>query len=809
MRTFLLRAAVVAMVSNLLPSLARAITIVKDGRPTATIIVANEVLQTQRYNPTAYYTPDKWPKPAGKIRAAAEDLQTYIKKISGATLPIVSANYDVKGAVIFVGVSMKSMNLPPSVPQGVTKNFTEEGYRLYCKGDYLLLAGNDAGPYHGTEYAVYEFLNRLGVCWYMPGDYGEYLPAQKTITFGDVNFLDSPDFIQRIWWQNQLPEMVQPDVEFKLHNKMNPQQVISVAGDSSLRKWLPDNKVLTEHPEYFGKNPDGTVNPIMLNLTHPDVPALVAEKMKVEIRKQIDNGITVPQVDIAPDDGAPIDFTPDTMKTNLGFTGLCGRQGVPSEVSVSEEWFRFVNKVAELVTKDYPEALIASNGYANRDIPPEGITLHPNLGIEYAAIWADAIHALDNPLSWQTNVKGNFLRRWGQMNPRVYLYDYDDQMLVTGLTPVPGVRKLTAGMPLMKQWGLAGFLDEGRNAYMEEGIQTKYLRARMMWKAGLDVKATLDDYYQHWYGAAAAPAQAFWDDIEECLEKTPLLGHEDRVLPFVYTPELLAKLEKDIARAEAATTDERSKQHVRADRLILDHLKAYMAMHAAEFAGKYADAAKQADAMLAPRLELEKMSPFLCVTRAPYSFLISGENYWGATQRKAHYLKLDNMMNGKTGTLIAMAPQQVPFSLDPADIGRYERWYDAAYNRDNWQRIDTCKPFYLQAPNALDKRGVPYLGAMWYIFELKVPADAKGKPISLYSPIVVDDAWVWVNGTYVSHRGHIEPYTRPAELQCDVTNLIQPGKTNIIAVRVHTGLCAAAVADGFMGRLFLYSPAGK
>lgn len=791
---------------------AMAITLVKDGQPTATIVIAELALQAKQYDRTNIQ-PNIWAAPAQKIRAAAEDLQRYIEKISGAKLPIVSdAGEAVKGPVIFVGNSEWSTKLSTAVTQDVTNNFTEEGYTLRCKGDALLLAGNDAGPYHGTEYAVYEFLDRLGARWYMPGDYGEYLPSLRTITFADSVFRDAPDFVQRFWLANQKPEMLIPDAEFKLHNKMNPQQVISVAGDASLRKWLPAKALLATHPEYFAKKQDGSIDETMISLSNPDVPALVAEKMKIDIQKQIDKGITVPQVAIAPDDGAPIDFSPETMKRNLGFTDLSGRQGVPTEVGVSEEWFAFVNKVAELVTKDYPNALILSNGYANRCFPPEGMLLHPNLGIEYAAIWSDTIHALDNPLSWQANVKGNIMQRWCRLNTRVYAYDYDEQMLVSGITPVPGVRKVAAGMPLMKKWKLAGFTDESRNTYMEEGIQTKYLRARMMWHADLNVQATLDDFYRHWYGAAATPAQAFWNDIEDVLEKTPVLGHEDRVLPFVYTPALLAKLELDITAAEQAVNDDRSKIHVHADRLILAHLKAYMAMHDAEFAGKYQEAAAQADVMLACRVELEKLTPFYCITKVDdprYYFLISGGQYWGVTQRKAHYLKLNDLLTGKTGTLIAMAPRQVKFSLDPADLGRFERWYEAGYDRAKWQRIDTCKPYYLQAPGALGARNFPYQGTMWYVFELDVPADVNGKAIKLYSPIVVDDAWVWVNGQFVGHRGHMDPYLRPAPVDYDVTSLIQPGKKNIIGVRVSTGLCATAVADGFMGRLFLYSPAGK
>jgi hypothetical protein len=255
--------------------------------------------------------------------------------------------------------------------------------------------------------------------------------------------------------------------------------------------------------------------------------------------------------------------------------------------------------------------------------------------------------------------------------------------------------------------------------------------------------------------------------------------------------------------------DDRSKQHVKADRLILEHLKAYLAMHAAEFEAQYDEAARRADAMWGLRAELEKLSPFYCTTKHEIKYLVSGETYWGLGDRKRHYLLLDDMLNGRTGTVVALAPREAKFKLDPGDLGRFEQWYLDSCDRSGWQLADTCKPFYLQAPNGLDKRGMPYQGAMWYAFELKVPAAARGKTVKLYSPIVVDDAWVWMNGSFVGHRGHLDPYIRPAPIEYDVTNLIQPGKPNVIAVRVHTGLCPTAVADGFMGRLFLYAPAAK
>ncbi len=76
---------------------------------------------------------------------------------------------------------------------------------------------------------------------------------------------------------------------------------------------------------------------------------------------------------------------------------MIGREGQPSEASTTEEWMEFVNAVARLVRKEFPDKIITTNGYANRDTPPQGVGVEPNVSIMFAAIWADTLHALNDP----------------------------------------------------------------------------------------------------------------------------------------------------------------------------------------------------------------------------------------------------------------------------------------------------------------------------------------------------------------------------------------------------------------------------
>jgi hypothetical protein len=557
----------------------------------------------------------------------------------------------------------------------------------------------------------------------------------------------------------------------------------------------------------FARKLDGTIDPHMISMTNPEAALFVANKVKEAIAKAREKDPTFNSLGFAPDDGIPMDLAKEAQALNQGFTDLVGREGVITERSISEEWFTFMNRVATEVTKTYPDFIVTTNGYTNRTFPPEGVKLHPNLGVMFAAIWSDLLHSYDDPKSWQQVVQGQLLQRWGQMCPRVFIYNYNFPMLVNCLTPLPLTRKIARNTPLIKKWGIAGFEDEQTFSWMAHGITSFYLRAKLYWHAEADAKAILDDYFATWYGPAAKPSQAYWDTLEATLEATPLLGHEDRVLPYVYSDAMLAEMERQQVQAEALATAEPYKTRVRVDRLLLDHLRGYLAMNRAEFVGDYATAIRHADAMFAQRTELNQISPFFHIpeTKDPRRKYFAGSHYWNLTQRREFYQKMQARLTGETGTLLAQAPREVLFRLDPADLGRYARWYDAGFDRAAWRKIDTATPFYLQGDGMLDAQGLPYVGFMWYIFELELPAAAVGQPVQLYAPIVATEAWVWTNGEYTGHRPYQEAYIRPAEVSFDVTKQVKAGR-NVIGVRVSTSQSRIQVAEGFQGPLFLYAP---
>jgi hypothetical protein len=265
---------------------------------------------------------------------------------------------------------------------------------------------------------------------------------------------------------------------------------------------------------------------------------------------------------------------------------------------------------------------------------------------------------------------------------------------------------------------------------------------------------------------------------------------------------MLARLKQLVAEAERLADGPREKIHVQADRLVCEHLAAYMDLAAAESAGNFAAAVAAADKMLSLRGQLHAINPFfIWPDEKGYH---TGVWYWTITDRKKYYQSLVDKTSGKTGTLVAMAPREAPFRIDPREEGIFAGWHQPGLDDTGWKRVNTTRPFYRQGYD--DASGYPYVGHIWYRLKLDVPASAQGKKVILCMPVVVTEAWCWVNGNYAGHRSYQEAYVRPAEMELDVTQFIRPGQTNVIAIRVDTSLSAAQAAEGIQSRAFLFAP---
>jgi hypothetical protein len=760
----------------LAPALGTGLVLVRDGQPRATIVTAT--------------------KPTENARIAATELQSYLAKISGVRLPIGTDDAPPAGTLILVGSSRLTDRMPGlTIPTGKTKDLREEGFVMQTDSTRLVLAGNDVAPYYGTRYAVAEFLHQLGVRWFLPGEAGEVVPKMATVTVGPLHVVQRPDFPLRNFWEHARDKMADECEQWKIHNKMNPRATnaaFGVPGDSSVQGYLPKDQ-FAAHPDWFAMQRDGT-----RTSSHP---CTTSEGMIQHFVSRIkgDARAGKPISAFAPDDGMPRCWCDRCAKIGNSFDGYGSnnRDPVP-ESSASNEWFYFVNRILTEVNKEFPDHIVSTNGYANRDVPPEvppGMLFNAkgNLTVMFANICACTIHAYDDPKCWQMQRQAEMVRQWCKLSDKVWMYNYNYTMLVNRGTITPMVHRLRRNLPLLKRWGVLGFHDQDECDWAMSGLPTRIVRARLEWDTKADVDAVLDDFYTRWYGAAAAPMKAYYEALEDAFDRAPQHGHEDVILRAIYRAPLMAKLDALIVAAEAAARSQTETLHMRIERLIYDNLREFVAAEKAKREGDFAAAAVHTGRQIELHAEMNRTTPFM----GWHPYPAYGTD-WEKKRMEATAAKTD----GVDGNLVALLPEMARFRTDPFDDGRYQRWQEPSTDLSlSWPMATTSG---WDTQGVQDGKGHPYTGLAWYQFDVGVPESARGKDVWLHGLAVVNEAWVWVNGRYAGHRPYLGPWNRPHPLEMDVSKLLEAGQKNRIAVRV---LCNWDVwgANGIYERMFLYA----
>jgi len=784
MKTWLIL--VCCLVLSALAACSADLTIVQDGKPNAVIIVA----------------------PEAQAQQAAGEIQRYIEKMSGAKLPVLNeGDNDTTGlpVKIAVGHTQIAQKAGVKVPAGFKevvgdpKAFEEEGFVIKTVGPQIVIGGNSDGPYQGTTYAGYEFLERLGCRFYFPGDWGEVIPEKKTIAFPATDLLSRPDFALRYispggWIPVSADESKTYDnwsrkVKYSAWgaNKFYPG-----VGDGFLAYLVPPREFQAKNPDLYAMNKAGIrtqpdyENIAMLSLVNPQTFELAVQNLKEAFAgKRQMSIVSYNGFGISPPDGAAYDYDPKAVANNQDFN-------YPTYIDhpqTSEEFFAFASKLA----KEFPDKWVATMAYAGREMPPQGVEIPKNLTVMYAPIASCVLHSGNDPACWRRQETIKIMRQWCKLTPHVYMYDYNPGFLLGSFLPERDVANFTENVKLYKDMKLKGFQTEGRKTFMETWISF-YVRGKLMWDANADVAAIKKDFYTNFFGPEAGPfVQQWWDACEQALGAATVHCHEDWLTNNIYTVPFTTQLHQYVEKARACAMTPKQKEHFEAFALIADHLEAFAAMEEAEKNLNYAEAGKQAQRMEDDNKKLYTI----------YSFFIGPvENPEFTNGRVKKYAKLAQMVKGDAGTLVASVPLEAKFKRDLYNEGVIGEWYDPKFDDRAWGTENTFITWDAQ-DKPEDAAGHDYDGYGWYRFTVNVPANMVNKPLQFHLGGVINEGWVWINGNYAGHRQWYLWWQgrEPLEMDVDATGKVKAGP-NTIAVRVWNN----AEIGGLYRRGFLWTP---
>jgi hypothetical protein len=468
---------------------------------------------------------------------AASELQLYVSRMSGATLPIVSSVEPREiGSLIRVGVHGGE-----AVGAWAGARPEPDGFALETSGRTLFVVGGDE---RGTLYGAYALLETLGVRWFMPGDLGEDVPEQPTIALPDIDSRQSPAFRSVggfIWasagnkaaqaWELRMKARVGPAVSFG-HNWSN------------ILRLTKDN--LARYPQAFAETGGTRGKSSQLCSADPDVVRLTVEAA----RAHFDRNPSAPLFSISPNDG--YGFCEDSR-----CRAVDARYGVV-DGTLSDRLVDYANEVLAELAKTHPDKQVGILAYVQHTRPPHAARPHPNYATLLTRMpWEFChVHAIDDPACPANRRFAEYLEGWSALTRHVGVYDYYGHFFVAA--PWPIVHSIRRDLPYLHAHGVERFVSETQQHWATQGLNF-YVAAKLAWDPKLDVDTLLKDYYERFYGKAAEPMRRYWERWERAMVMTAAEGDGGYEWLRMFTPALLEECGRYLAEAESLAAGDREK----------------------------------------------------------------------------------------------------------------------------------------------------------------------------------------------------------------------------------------------------------
>ena len=164
-------------------------------------------------------------------RQGAELLKKFVKRISGAELPIVKSGNAVRKNDVVIGL-------------GDTSSLTEDGFRLKeDNGKLFISSGGDKGALYGV---VSLLEDNLGVNYYGDNEYS-FQPS-KTIVLTGIDRYENPAFRYR---QSQSYALSDPDYRAFMRFEEPADEFAGGYWVHTMNRLLPSDVYGKSHPEYY------------------------------------------------------------------------------------------------------------------------------------------------------------------------------------------------------------------------------------------------------------------------------------------------------------------------------------------------------------------------------------------------------------------------------------------------------------------------------------------------------------------------------------------------------------------------------
>ena len=442
-------------------------------------------------DPPRSVTPRRWHLirhgDGAALAPAVADLIDYLERCAGVDL-IVDAADAADIATIHLG---RDAWVDTKVPD--LARLDADGFVLETIGPQaLIIVGpTPAGSWHGCC-AFLELV--LGVRWLLPGPLGEILPYHEDLQLPDLHVRQAPIFTSRTQPGLSTPAQQLWGRRMRLHERL-------CGATHSLQSLLSPTTHAASHPQFF---------PIVDGRRYLDPrgwdwhPCFSAPGLPEELAR-----LTIDHFRAHPDDrcfSLAISDGAVHCECDLCAAQERGRRNSIGMRHVSEQFFRCLNRAAEIVALEFPNHLLGGLAYANLYDPPTDVPVHPNLLLFHTYDRHKWLH----PALAESGHR--ISRAWADACEHLAWYDYT---FGAGF-PVPRIyfQQMAANYRFARDIGVQGITAESCHNWAE--APKYYLLARLQWDPAVDTDVVLDEWYHLAVGPAAAPhLRAYFEHWEQ------------------------------------------------------------------------------------------------------------------------------------------------------------------------------------------------------------------------------------------------------------------------------------------------------
>jgi len=347
-----------------------------------------------------------------------------------------------------------------------------------------------------TAYACFQFLEEFcDVRWFLPGELGEDVPTQETLSVPAVDRVYEPAYQHR-----QYSGFQWRDLRELQRWKMHARERARLEYHHNLYRVFDVTRYGKEYPDLYpiqgGKRriPGPALNSGWQPcLTHPKAVDIAVEYAKEHFAKNPDAG----SMSLGITDGGGYCECPRCM--------ALVDPTLPPEARRSRWFFQFANAVAKRFDELFPDKLIGYLLYGECKQFPEGVPIHPRL----IGFYVYPSFRLITPEGKQAFDEG--IAATGRSAPCFGLYDwfYGDGLCIPRLQ----IRQA-------KYWLEQGYALGARHckaeAYMNWGLDgLKYwMHTKLMWDPSLDVDALQNECVPRFFREAADPMRRYFEVVE-------------------------------------------------------------------------------------------------------------------------------------------------------------------------------------------------------------------------------------------------------------------------------------------------------